>query len=372
MPIQLQDVITAARDMHPSLHPSRVTNAVLARALTIYQRHLVGRAMLKDRTYLAQQASIIFAQQGTVGAALGGYPVAVSNSGVISRERPPVGYAEELATANATILVAEFVPASTTTTSITKTAAGWTTNQYVNAYVEVVAGTGLDQRRVITSNTSTVLSFAAFAALDATSVVRIVSLAPSVSEEVGVVTQLPAEDQRIGYLVKLDAAGVPYVDLTTPLVATFDRGIPLPMMKHLIGGVVRFTDQQWPCELTIVPYMQRADKLGDYTASVMNRQLFIQGSQSDWNTAESIELRYVPEPPALTALTDYFLLPDHASPCLVAHAAYIAGNRVNGLEGLPPVDLALLGEERSRAESAFLSEVGAQMRAATSRIKEAW
>lgn len=371
MAILASDVILSARDRHPAFARERVTHAVLLRALTEYQRALLSRATRRDRFYLAQQASVLFsAQSSTSGAGSGGFPSEVANDGTVSRAEQPTGSAKELETDEGTILVAEFVPASTTTTSVTKTAAGWTVDAYVGSYVEVVAGTGVGQRRVISANTATVASWAdaLTTALDSTSVVRIVSIASSVTGELGVVTGLPTMAQRFGYLTKLDANGVAYIDLTDPLVATFDRGIPLVSCKMVLGGTVRDSNGCTVGELTLVPYAERFDTDAWYPAAFMNRQLFLIGGSTDWNGVASIDLRYVPEPSALTALTDYFLLPDHAQPALVAHAAYVAGARVQGLEGMPKVDMAMLAQEKVQAENAFLADILGQRQQAVQRI----
>jgi len=209
--------------------------------------------------------------------------------------------------------------------------------------------------------------------LDATSVVRVVSVASSVPEDLGVVTSLPALDSRVGYLIKLDASGVAYIDTTDPLTAVFDRGIPLPPFKHIIGGTVRFTldGNDW-CPLTLASYAGRYDTLGDYVAYVSGRELFLVGDTTDWGDVQSIDLKYVPDPARLGALTDYFLLPDHAEPALIAQGAFIAGQRVQGLEGMEGPDLALLAQERARAEQDFLSEVAAATRGTQQRMPEAW
>lgn len=375
MAILASTVLQAARDRHPAFSRERVTHAVLLRALTEYQRTLLSKAWRRDRYYLAQQASILFStQSSTSGAASGAFPSDVANDGTVSRAEQPTGYAQELETDEATVLVGEFVPASSTGTSVTKTAAGWTVDAYVDAYLEVVAGTGVGQRRVINDNTSTVASWAdaLTTALDTTSVVRIVSVTSSVSGELGVVTGLPSTSSRVGYLTKLDASGTAYLDLTDPVTAVFDRGIPLVSCKAVLGGTVRDSEGCTVGALTLVPYGQRFDASGWFSAAFMNRQLFLLGSDVDWNGVASIDLRYVPEPPEITALTDYFLLPDHAEPALVAHAAYVAGARVSGLDGLPAVDLAMLAQEKQEAEKAFLADILAQQQQAVHRITEAW
>lgn len=380
MAILVSDVLTRIRDAHPLFHQSRVTNAVLVRALSNYEGTLLGKALLRDRTYLAQQASIVFAtESATSGAGTGGFPSTVANDGTISRASLPTGSAQELDTSNATVLVAEFVPSASTTTSVTKSGATWTTNAYVNAVLEVTAGTGVGQRRYLTANTGTVASWATALTtpLDSTSLVRIVQVSATDPEDVGVVTAMPATDTRVAYLTKMDTNGVAYLDLTDPLVATFDRGIPLPTHKHLLGGTVRLDASTTPLPnqtypLTLTTYDGRSDWHGDYGAYVLNRQLFLCGDDTDWQDVTSIDLRYVPEPPALTAVTDYFLLPDHAESALIAQGAYVAAMRVQALEGMDTVNLAALAQERDRAETAYLSEVAANLRAVSRRVHEAW
>jgi len=69
----------------------------------------------------------------------------------INRNRDPV-------TTNS---MAELYVASATSTTVTDTGANWTTNQWAYGTVHIVAGTGYGQTRVITSNTSTVLTVTA-------------------------------------------------------------------------------------------------------------------------------------------------------------------------------------------------------------------
>lgn len=385
MSTTLGTVITSARDRHPAFHRTRVSDAIFARLLSQYQSELIGRAMQRDRTFLAQQASVVFALSesnaiGTRGAGTGSFPVSVGTDDVVSRSEATIGTADELdLDGDGVTVVAEFVPNSATTTSVTKTGAAWTTNQFANDVLEVTAGTGAGQRRYLASNTSDTLTWtdALTTALDTTSVVRVVQVATSASREVGVVTAFPLVTDRIGYAVKLDSSGVSYLDLTSPLVGTVDQGIPLPAaIKHLIGGTVWMADdatKTTPKPLRLVTYHARMQRTTQwYAAYVLNRTLYVVGDATDWNTVASIDLRYVPEPPTFTALTDYLLLPDHAAPAMIAHAAYMAGLRVQGLEGIPPLDLNALLAAKQAAEDAFLREVSLQPRATMSRVQEMW
>lgn len=68
-----------------------------------------------------------------------------------------------------------FQPTSSTTTVITKTAAGWTPSAFVGAYVEVTAAVGVGQVRRVTANDATTITVspAFVTAPDATSTIRI-------------------------------------------------------------------------------------------------------------------------------------------------------------------------------------------------------
>jgi hypothetical protein len=381
---QLSTVLTAVRDRSRAFSKQNVPDAVLARGLSDYQRRLLSLALQRDPVYLAQVATVIIANSGssavgTVGAntvatgTQGGFPVSVANDGTVTRDTDTAGSAKELDFADATVLVDEFVPASSTTTTATKTAAGWTVNAYAGDYLDVVAGPGTGQRRLITSNTATVLSWAdaLTTSLTSASVVRIVAAAESVSETVGVVTTFPTTTMKLGYLTKLDASGTAYLDLTAPLVATIDAGVPLPPFKTLVGGSVRFTADSNSSEPSSIPfaitdYAHRYEPEGQYAGYVMAGQLFLCGTSLTWGDVASIELRYVPEPPALTARTDYFLLPDNAVPALTTYAAQFAALRSES------VDPAPYAAEWKDAERTYLKDVAFSQRAVSRRLRSVW
>lgn len=381
MALQLGDLITAARDRHPAFAKQRCPDAVFARYTTDYQRTLVSRATARNPSYLAQVATIVFAVDpanaaGTVGAGTGGgLPGVVDNTGTtLSLSELPVGQAVALDTENAVTLVSSSSVASATATTLTALSAAWGTNAYVGDLVQILAGPGQGQVRNILSNTATQLTVAAWGVQPTnTSLFAILSTVMVSNETDGVVTQLPATSTRQSYLIRLDSLGVPYLDLTQPLVATFDVGIQLPPQKRVLGGTVRFVATTDHAEdLSIIPYQQRLMSWGAYACYMMNNQLFLCGQQSDWNDVSNIDLRYVPEPPALTNLTDYLLLPDSARPTLVARMAYMAGVRINGMPDIPQIDVQGLASEVSEAETAWLSEIGAAQRSHTRRVREVW
>jgi len=336
---------------------------------------LVSKCILKDRTFLAQQMSVAFAVNsanavGTAGAGTtGGMPVD-ADAGVTSIVQRPMGTATELdVDTDVVVLVAESAVASATNTTLTKTAAGWTTNAYANQWAVIRSGKGQGQVRQVASNTATVLtvSEAWTTNPDTTSTFEVVTASSEATKTFGVVASEPWSVERKAYLVKLTSAGVPYLELDSPLTARYDVGIPLPPMHYLIGGDVRFEDPDDRSELAMIGWGERMNARYPYCASVLGQTLYLAGTAVDWSDVVSLDLRYVPIPPALTATTDYFLLPDTAYQAMVDAAAYHAAIRVNGAEGVPLAVVGIMGQNKAESERAFLREVAMSRRAGVIR-----
>lgn len=376
MAITLTDVVLGARGRHPSFDRRLVPDATLARYLTGYQRELASKALQVDKTFLAQQMSVGFDISannavGTVGAGTGGRPIdaSVSATTVVNA---PVGTAAEVDVSGSDIvtLVSESVVASATSTTLTKTAAGWTTNAYATYTVVIVSGRGTGQRRTITSNTATVLTVSqAWATTpDTTSTFVIVDESVESDYSFGAVAAAPFTADRYGYLVRVNASGTAYVDYTLPLVASYAVGIPLPPHHLLIGGTVYQGTDASP--LTLISYDARFDARAPFACYELNGQLFLVGEEADWTGVTSLDLRYVPIAPALTALTDTFLLPDSAYQALVDGAAYHAALRVNGADGVPALAIGAMADAMDRSQREFVRMVGAGKRNRFAVIKE--
>lgn len=374
----VSEILTAARDRHPAFDPRRVPNGSLARFLTGYQRELVSKALSRNRTYLAQVMSIAFGissdnQVGTAGVGTtGGLPASLNAAGVVSELEAPVGSLLEVDTDDAQVLYGEKPVTSATALTLTYTPAAWTTNQFANKVVRILAGKGAGQVRYIASNTANQLTTTqAWTTLpNNTSTFIIVAALIQVTEGMGVVASYPFFVDKTGYLVRLDSSGIPYLDLTKPLSGQIHVGIDLPPHHLLIGGEVHFgtLDETGPLELQ--DYKARFQSRSPYSAYELNGQLFMNGTDQDWQDVTSVELRYVPIPPPLTALTDLFLLPDTAYMPLVAGAAYFAGTRVNGLPDVPPINLSDLADQKQTSETQWLREVSIAKRNRKTVIKE--
>jgi hypothetical protein len=378
--LTLNDVILGVRGRSPAFSKPNVPDASLARYLTGYQRTLVSKALQVDKTFLAQQMSVGFDMSsanatGTVGAGtVGGRPID-SALGATSAVNLPVGSASQVDVdgTDVSTLVSESVVASATASTLTKTGAGWTTNAYQNYTVVIVAGTGAGQRRTVSSNTSTVLTVSQdwVTTPDTTSLFVVVDEVIESDYTFGAVADTTFSAERVGYLVRVNAAGSAYLDYTLPLVARYDVGIPLPQHHLLIGGTVRASgDDDAALPLTFVDYQSRFQPNGLYGVYEMGGQLYLCGNGGDWENVLSLDLRYIPVPPALTALTDYFLVSETAYQPLVDAGAYHAALRVSGQ---PNVQSGLAQEmlaAKMESERAWVREVSAGKRNRFTVIKE--
>lgn len=382
MSLSLGTICTAARDRHPSFFRSRVTDAVLARYLSDVQNELIANAVIRDRQYLAQTAVVSVSLSddnvpGIAGAGTSGGVPGVSINGVFSLTEASTGSVIETGVTEAdgaTVLISETSVTSATSTTLTKTAAGRTVNGDVSRVLVITAGLGMGQRREVVSNTATVWTVAAWETIpDSTSLFTLVIPTIVSDDTAGAITALPSTTTNQGYLVKLSASGVPYIDYTTPLTATVEHGVPLPSMRALLPDLCQWwqTGSEQPSPLSVTNAQRRFDSTGAPAVYTIGETLYLCGSSSDWSDVASLELRYVPVTPAFTALTDLFLLPDHARPVLVAKAAAFMAMRVQGMDGVV-MDSGPHSAEAQRAESDFYRAVLLGKRGRNPRIAERW
>lgn len=386
MTLVLSDVVTAARDRSPWFHPVRVTDAVIARFLSEAQNELIGAAVRRDPQYLAQTANIVVALSGsdapgTVGAGTtGGTPGSSDSGGLFTPAQGTIGSlveAKVTAAEGASLFVADRVVSSAATTSITSTGANRTTNQDAQRMVVITSGTGYGQRRLVLSNTADtwVISTGSdgqqwTTTPDSSSTFDVVSPVYGSDDAIGVVTGLPAVTTSVGYLVKVSAQGVPFIDFTQPLVATVDAGASLPAMQFPLDGTVWYVDGSCG-PLRLVPVTQRFGAFPQHTAYAVDQQLYLVGESADWQDVASISLRYTPIAPAFTALTDTFLLPDHARPALIAMSAAFMAERVSAWPDVS-ITIAPLNQRAAESRVAYLANVSAAKRGRNLRVREVY
>lgn len=380
MSLRLSDVIAGVRSRNPAFERHMVPDKSLADFFTTEQQRLVTRALERDRHYLAQSLTVALELSssnapGTAGdTTSGGVPAQLSSSGAITVAEETAGSLVTVETDGVGTLVNDTDVVSATATTLVGFAAAWVVNAYVGKAVVITAGKGYGQPpRTIASNTANQLTWTdAWPVIpDSTSTFKIVSEVLSVDETAGVVTAIPSVSDRTGFLVRLNANGVPYIDYTKPLTVSADKGVPLPSYHSILGGSVRFSDSvSSVVPLKLQSYTDRLNPNGWPAAYVFNQMLFLCGGAADWDSVDGVELHYVPIPPAFAARTDYFLLPDHSYSVLVARGAVFAANRLASLADAPRVALAPLNQEASEAESAYLASIGLTRRARASRMRE--
>lgn len=361
MAFSVADVIEDGRNLHPAFTERGVPSPVLVKWLSNFQRRLYDKATAADSGYLVQQMSVVFAADGSNGPGVagagssGGLP-AIDDNGTVTYGDLPAGSLADIDFADADEILGPQATTSGTSTSTTLTGAGWTVNAYANFYYEVVAGLGFGTRRQVASNTTDTIVWdeAVDVVADETTVWRIVDPETTVDLTQGVVTDVPALGQRVGYLVKVTAGGQPYLDLTAPLVADYDVGIPLPPLYRLLGGSVRRTGDgcSYPCDLTL--YGQRYVTRSRWSAYEQGGSLFLAGGRSDWAGVQSLDLRYCPIPPALTATSDIVFLDEQARDATAAALAAFMGQRLKN-RGVTTDELDDLKAEAMMAEQQFLS-----------------
>lgn len=375
--MQLQDVITAARDRHSAFHKTRVPNAVAARYLSDYQNELIALAVERDKQFLAQKAAVVLdftgsTTPGSVGAGVGdGLPGQVATDGTFSAVEETAGSLIEALVSQAegaAILVTERAASSATSVDLTCNTVARTTDQDIGRILVITGGKGKDQRREILTNTATKWTISTGAdgrqwdeTPDATSVFQVVSPLFTSSEGLGVVTDLPAVTTKTGYLVKISSTGVPFIDWTKPLVADIEDGLPLPSALAVIGGTVRFSDGD-TSDLTITTQGRRYQPACTPAVYTVGETLFLCGHKADWDDVVSLEIDYVPIAPVFTQLTDFFLLPDKARPALVAKLASFMAVRVAGMPDVE-IDPAPHMAEGEKMEQRFLAMIRLTRRA---------
>lgn len=382
MSLSLSTIITAARDRHAAFHRSRVTDAVLARFLSTYQNELIAKAVIRDRQFMAQRAVVMLALgsdnvPGLAGAGTDGGVPGTSTDGTFATTEASTGSVIEAGVTladGASVVISETVVTSATSTTLTKTGAGRTVNGDAGRVLVITAGTGLGQRREVVSNTATTWTVAAWETTpDATSMFALVVPALLSDDTAGAVTSLPSTTTTQGYLVKLNAAGVPYIDYADPLMASTEQGVPLPSMQAILPDLCQYwpSDGSSPCPLHVTDAQRRFRPASSPAVYVVGQTLYLCGTSEEWNGITSLEIPYVPLAPTFTALTDLCLLPDHAQPVLVAKAASLMAMRVAGAEDVT-IDPAPHHAAAAQAEADFLRAVLLGKRGRSSRIREAW
>lgn len=383
MSLTAEQVIQAARDRHPAFSDKAAPPTLLLRHLTDYQRTLVGKGLMRNPDFLAQQVTIFMAlgAENSQHAVSAGGPGGLPARGGVLAVDAGAGSAVEFLLDDATVLVADFVPGAVTATTVTKTGAAWVVNAYANKYLYVKFGPGGGQLRKVDSNTVDTLVFSVeweqlptiyTDEFEPGSVLAVYDVAPSVTTPQGVVTAVPSVEVAQGYLVRLSSTGQPYIDVTQPILVDFAAGCPLPPHQgQLLGATAMYAETalQAQSPVDILDYAHRFDaERRSLAVYELSGALFLMGDQLEWQDVEGLDVRYAPVPPALTEKTDLLLLPDHASETLAAELALFIGRRLEGTT-IPAGVVNRLERTYEAAEDSFLGTVAGVGQARPNRIQ---
>lgn len=379
MSLTPRDLFRAARDRHPALNDRSTPDSVLLTRLNDLQREVAQRGVVLRPDFLQQKlvaAVVLNAANalGTAGAGVGAFP-AVDDDGQVSAVAAGAG---SLARIN-TERDPDFrgVPDVLADDALTFTGQAWTVDEWQDAFVMVTEGPGLGSVRPIVSNTADTV------ALDpsvpwsegeptAISVFGFYASEPEVAEDRGVTTAFPSVRQRAGYMVKLDAAGNPYLDTADPVMTDVTSGIPLPPNTGIGSqGLVYFTDGSQPVPMPVSNAAQRFAQSTRFAAVLDGDELVLAGVQADWQGVKNIEVPYTPVPPDLTSYDDLLLLPDATKPLLVGHLAAFTARRLIG-RGLERQEWADLQSEAQASEEAFMATLMGAGRARKRKTREVW
>lgn len=386
MAIRLGDVIGAVRRRHPAYaDPSVVPNRVLIEEAGRVQRRFALLATQRWSGFLVQRAPIYLAlgtdnRPGVVGVATtGGLPADVTAASA-TQAQATAGAAPYYDLDVATVAVPAFAPTSVTvgasTTVVEFTGASRTVNADVGLGLVVLEGPGAgpDAVRIVASNTADTWTVPNYGVspTDASLFRLVVLPAADIDGTSGVVTQVASTRTRAGYLVKLDATGVAYLDLDTPLVALLPQGIPLPPLDRIVSlHGTRSGTATVPNPLTYplgdnpvffpvpVYHGRHQGQFSGRAAFVEGSALHLMGDQAGWLGVRNLVLSYVPIPPLFavsrTVLDDYFLLPDPAYDALVGALAVCAARQAAARQHT--VDVAAEAAEATACTSAWLTSV---------------
>lgn len=365
MALRASDLERAMRTRLPGYDPNLVPRPALFELLSEAEAEIVAQAQSRNAHYLSQRLTVFLARStgndvGTAAPASGaGFPL-TSAAAVDLWEPAGLVQAIDLSTP----LVTPFVISGQTGTTLTKSGAGWTTNQFAGKVAVVLSGPGAGPtgRRRIVSNTSDTLTVSATLSpltVAGSSLIGIYAGTAVLGVD-GVVTGSDVVTERVSYVTKLDATGTAYLDLETPLVARWSAGIPLPSMGSVLNVEAWPTDGDRSVQLDPVAPDALGYRLRGPAYTVKGGALFLVGLPTALDRLDNLEVTYQPIPPMVTSLTQTLLVPEAARFALATAFALSVGQRLLRLDPARDPGAVIVRDLRDDADrklSTFLDQV---------------
>ncbi len=377
------DLIEQARAEHVSFTTQLAPVSICTRFVNEGQRRLMKRIHAVEPTYLARPWVIkLLPNQNVaqVGAGTGGEAPLEVGTTTLNRRPVNTGAAALTDIDTTAILVPERAVSGASATTLATTGVTWTVDDWQGQAVQLLSGTGAGQVRQIANNSASAIDIDPDTPWgiipDTTTTFCVRDLLSVVDGDYGaLLSSQPNTEEKSTFLVRLDAAGLPYLDLSAPVTVALSLGIPLPPSQGTLDGFVFFRDQaRYPngtMPLTLTPYNARLAPPRSYCASIMGQQLYLSAPFEQWGQVDHIELPYIPNPPAISAAEDFVFLPDDAEDALVA-AVILGMSRRAAQLGTAGPDIASVRDRAETAEADYLELVTGVGRVLTDSIDEVW
>lgn len=380
MALRAGEIIEAARYRHPQFTREIVPTSVAVQFLTELQHALLLSAHQLRPTWLTRTWAIALKpDQQVAEVGPGSVQGAPLIEGTTSLERSPnaAGALAQLDPA-ASVLEAENAVTSGGASTLTDTTRSWTVDYFAGQRVVILTGTGAGQVREIASNTADTLTVTQPWAIvpDSTMTYRIERDDTLVDGSVGAILgDLPVTQDQLGWLVRLDASGQPYLDLSAPLTIPISQGIPLPPNFQIDHGTVKIStgqgDQISEDEFTIIEPTSRFDPPRQYCGYVMGQQLYLTQPYYRWRGVTQIEIPYLPLATPITGASSLLILPEMAREALVAGVANLMLSRASQMGVAGQDDGGIPGRSQFQM-SLFLNQVSGVGRARVGIRREVW
>jgi hypothetical protein len=363
MALTAGQITASARFYHPAFTPAVIPFSVATEFGNRAQRYLMREIHKRDPSYLVRVWAIrLLPDQNvaTVGVGTTGEAPLIDGTTSLARRTVNTGAVAEL-DETTSILQDETPVTGAGPTSLTDAAASWTVDEYAGDIVQIVAGTGAGQVRVVESNTADTLTIPSTqpwtTVPDGTSTYLIRVQETEVPGDLSVqMARVPATAVRQGWLVRLDAAGVPYLDLDSPVSVSYETGIPLPPNDFTDHGAAVLNDPvSTRVQVTKIPPSARWSPPRGYAYWVQGQQLFLSAPYSQWQGVASLEIPYLPIPPKIANDESFLLLPDASEEAMVALVALDMVDRAITLNAATEQTLGTIREKCAAQIASYLS-----------------
>lgn len=374
-----RQIVARARNAHPAFTGEVIPGGVALEYCHAAQRKLIRQIHQADPHYLTKLWVIALLpgeNLATVGPGTTGEAPLVPGTATLQRRTVPSG-AAAIEDPDAVPLVAERAATGGSLSTLIDATRAWTVNAFAGKLVQILSGPAIGQVRQILSNTATavtVLVATPFDVAPGPDCTYVILPASYLTDGQMAVLQgaLPAQVAKLGWLVRLDAQGQPYLDLAAPVTVSIEQGIPLPPNDYVDHGTavmqVRGSTACRRVQVMHVPPVSRFQPPRSHCYYVRGQQLFIAPPFSNWSNVVSLEIPYLPQPPALTSADDVLMLPDVCEEAMVGMVTLRMLERARSMNAAGPGGGAGVATEANDQISSFMGSMAGVNRSTVDTI----